>query len=130
MEYVGKEPHDVHSNLHYSIAGRHTSSGGSVKLANPWDDFHVYAMEWNSERMDFFCDRAKYFTFNLSKADDAGTNPYRKPQYLLLNLALGGGYGGPIDDENLPQKFVDRLRPRLPAGRGEVVRHAAKRMEF
>jgi beta-glucanase (GH16 family) len=74
-----------------------------------WDyevGFHVYTMEWNSERMDFFCDQTKYFTFNLSKADDKGTNPYRKPQYLLLNLALGGGYGGPIDDSNLPQKFV------------------------
>ena len=38
MEYVGKEPHDIHSNLHYSLGGRHTSSGGSVKLDDPWDD--------------------------------------------------------------------------------------------
>jgi beta-glucanase (GH16 family) len=106
MEYVGKEPHDIHSNLHYSIGGRHTSSGGSVKLDNPWDTFHVYAMEWNSQRMDFFCDQVKYFTFNLSQADDEGTNPYRKPQYLLLNLAMGGDYGGPIDQSSLPQKFV------------------------
>ncbi len=106
MEYVGKEPHDVHSNLHYSLGGQHTSSGGVVTLDNPWDDFHVYAMDWNSERMDFDCDQNKYFSFNLSKADENGENPYRKPQYLLLNLALGGGYGGPIDDANLPQKFV------------------------
>jgi beta-glucanase (GH16 family) len=106
MEYVGKEPHDVHSNLHYSIGGRHTSSGGSVKVENPWDNFHVYTMEWNSKRMDFFCDQAKYYTFDLSKADEKGFNPYRKPQYLILNLALGGGYGGPIDDSILPQKFV------------------------
>ena len=106
MEYVGKEPHSIHSNCHYSISGRLTSSGGTVKLDNPWDDFHVYAMEWNSERMDFFCDQNKYFTFNVSKADENGANPYRKPQYLILNLALGGDYGEPIDDSILPQKFV------------------------
>ena len=120
MEYVGKEPHDVHSNLHYSLDGRHASSGGAVKVDNPWDDFHVYAMEWNSQRMDFFCDQHKYYTFNLSKADDSGSNPYRKPQYLLLNLALGGGYGGPIDDSILPQKFVIeyvRVYQRVEAGK-------------
>ncbi len=116
MEYVGKEPHDVHSNLHYAIRDQHTSSGGSVKLDNPWDEFHVYAVDWNSQRMEFSCDQIKCFTFNLSKADDKGTNPYRKPQYLILNLALGGGYGGPIDDGNLPQKFViDYVRVYQPA---------------
>jgi len=106
MEYVGKEPHDIHSNLHYSLGERHTSAGGAVKLDNPWDDIHVYAMDWNSQRMDFYCDHVKYYTFNLSKADENGFNPYRKPQYIILNLALGGGYGGPIDDSNLPQKLV------------------------
>ena len=106
MEYVGKEPHDVHCNLHYALKGRHTSAGGMVKLDNPWDEFHVYAVDWNSDRMEFSCDQKKYYTFDLSKADEQGFNPYRKPQYILLNLALGGGYGGPIDDANLPQTFV------------------------
>jgi beta-glucanase (GH16 family) len=106
MEYVGKDPNNVHSNLHFSIAGKHVSSGGTVKVANPWDEFHTYAVDWDSQRMDFSCDEAKYFSFDLSKADENGANPYRKPQYILLNLALGGGYGGPIDDANLPQKLV------------------------
>ena len=61
--------------------------------------------------MDFYFDQQKYFTFRL---DDAGTgpdNPFRKPQYLILNLALGGSWGGPMDDSVLPQQFqIDYVR--------------------
>ena len=34
------------------------------------------------------------------------TNPFTKPQYLLLNLAIGGINGGPIDESALPMKYV------------------------
>jgi beta-glucanase (GH16 family) len=106
MEYFGLRPRDVTSNIHFALGGRHKSFGGKVTLDNPWDDFHVYAMDWNSDRMDFSCDGTKYYTFDLSRADENGNNPFRKSQYLILNLALGGTAGGPIDDAILPQKFV------------------------
>jgi hypothetical protein len=38
-------------------------------------------------------------------------NPFRKPHYLLINLALGGAWGGEIDDAVLPQKYlIDYVR--------------------
>ena len=68
-------------------------------------------MEWFSDRMEFFFDDRPYFSFRI---DDAGTgpdNPFRRPHYLLLNLALGGTWGGPVDDAPLPQRFlVDYVR--------------------
>jgi beta-glucanase (GH16 family) len=61
--------------------------------------------------MDFYFDEQKYHTFAMNQADDKDDNPFRKPQYLLVNLALGGSWGGQIDDTIFPQKFlVDYVR--------------------
>jgi beta-glucanase (GH16 family) len=111
MEFVGKEPDRVHATVHFTTEGKHASKGGQLTTSAPYQDFHLYAVEWYPDRMDFFFDQQKYFTFNL---DDAGTgpdNPFRKPQYLLLNLALGGSWGGTMDDSVLPQQFqIDYVR--------------------
>jgi beta-glucanase (GH16 family) len=61
--------------------------------------------------MDFFFDGKKYHTFELKAADENGENPFRKPQFLMVNLALGGAWGGKIDDAIMPQKFlIDYVR--------------------
>jgi beta-glucanase (GH16 family) len=106
MEFVGKEPDRVHATLHFSKDKKHTSKGGKIETKAPYDEFHVYTMEWFPDRMDFYFDQQKYFTFDVGLADDGGSNPFRKPHYLLINLALGGQWGGPIDDAMLPQKYV------------------------
>lgn len=47
----------------------------------------------------------------VKTADDQGRNPFRQPQYLLINFALGGSWAGKIDDSVLPQKcLIDYLR--------------------
>jgi len=107
MEVVGKQPNLVHGTVHYGIDGIHRSSHDQWKAVEPPDRaFHTYALEWTPERMDFFYDQHKYHTFPVSQADDQGANPFRKPQYLLLNFALGGEWGGPVDDSVLPQKYL------------------------
>ena len=111
MEFVGKDPNRVHANAHYAVNGKHTSSGGKIKTNKPYADFHVYAVEWNADRMDFYFDKTKYHTFIIDKAGKGKGNPFRKPHYLLMNLALGGSWGGPIDDAVLPQKYlIDYVR--------------------
>ncbi|MCX7011895.1 MAG: glycoside hydrolase family 16 protein [Candidatus Sumerlaeota bacterium] len=111
MEFVGKDPNHVHATVHYKMGGKHRSSGNKLQTETPYADFHIYAMEWHPDRMDFFFDDTKYHTFQI---DDAGTgddNPFRKPKYLILNLALGGSWGGEMDDSVLPQKFlIDYVR--------------------
>jgi len=111
MEFVGKEPDRVHATVHFAQDGKHASKGGKLATPAPSNDFHLYAVEWFPDRMDFFFDEQKYFTFPL---DDAGTgpdNPFRKPCYLLINLALGGSWGGPMDDAGLPQPYlIDYVR--------------------
>jgi len=111
MEFVGKEPDKVHATVHYSLDGKHKSNGGKLQTAKPYADFHVYAVEWTTDQMDFFFDDKKYFSITIKNADEAGGNPFRKPHYLLINLALGGSWGGQIDDSFLPAKYlIDYVR--------------------
>jgi beta-glucanase (GH16 family) len=111
MEFVGKEPDLVHATVHFSKEGKHASQGGKQKTTTPFADFHVYAMEWYPDRMDFYFDKEKYFTFNLDAAGEGPENPFRKPHYLLINLALGGSWGGVMDDAVLPQQYqIDYVR--------------------
>jgi len=106
MEYVGLYPNRILSALHYSLEGKHNSQEKSIRTPSPYKDFHVYAMEWYPEHIDFFFDNTLYFTFPLDSAGIGGGNPFRKPQFLIINLALGGGAGGIIDDSIFPQRFV------------------------
>jgi len=106
MEFVGHTPDRVHATLHWGAGGKHASNGGKLAVERPWDGFHVYAVEWTADRMDFYYDDTKYFSFDVSKADGNGDNCFRKPHYIKLNLALGGDWGGKIDDSALPQKYV------------------------
>jgi beta-glucanase (GH16 family) len=111
MEFVGKDPGKIHGTLHYAVNGKHESDTGSIEAAKPYDDFHVYAAEWYPDRVDFYFDSTKYRTVLLDKAGQGERNPFRKPHFLIINFALGGNWGGPIDDSVLPQKLmVDYVR--------------------
>lgn len=107
MEFVGHTPTKVHSTVHYRGAdGKHKSNGSALTVSRPFDDFHVYAVEWSAEAMDFFFDQQRVHHFPLDQAGQGDENPFRKPHYLLLNLALGGSWGKEMDDRVLPQTFV------------------------
>ncbi len=111
MEFVGKEPNGIHGTLHYAVHGKHQSDEGRLEVNQPFDAFHVYAVEWTPERIDFYFDTQKYHTVLLDKAGKGESNSFRAPHYLILNFALGGEWGGPIDDIVLPQKFlIDYVR--------------------
>ena len=110
MEFVGKEPNTIHANAHFARGGKHASNGGKLTAPAPYDDFHLYAIEWFADRMDFYFDDTKYHTVKLDdlRADDAA---FRAPQYLLINFALGGAWGGEIDEGVLPQRYeIDYVR--------------------
>ena len=111
MELVGKEPGIIHGTIHYFVDGKHAAKGDKTTLDHPENDFHVYAAEWTPDRIDLLVDDKKYFSFDTKWAENDGQNPFHKPHYLILNLALGGSWGGPIDDSIFPQRMtVDYVR--------------------
>lgn len=76
--------------------------------------FHIWAMEWTEEKIDLFLDGRLMNTIDLSKTVNGkhgrNENPFHKPMYLLLNLAMGSS-GGTIDEQALPMRYeVDYVR--------------------
>lgn len=114
MENVGFDPRRIHANIHCA-AYNHTKKNGrgnSVLAEAPWKEFHVYAVEWYEDRMEFFFDDLRYFVFR-KESDDPAVWPFASPHYLILNLAIGGGWGGEkgVDRSLLPHRYeVDYVR--------------------
>jgi beta-glucanase (GH16 family) len=114
MENVGFDPLRIYGTIHTAaynwVAG--TAKGANLTVSAPWLDFHVYAMEWYRDRVDLFVDEQKYFTFR-NEGTGSRTWPFDQPLYLLINLAIGGSWGGQqgIDDSLFPQRYlIDYVR--------------------
>jgi beta-glucanase (GH16 family) len=105
MEHIGKNQDHIHFSLHTQKYNHriNTQPTYHTDITKVSDEFKNYAIEWDDEKIAFFVDGTHYVTFK--KADYADSWPFDKPHYLILNLALGGGWGGAIDDSCLPQRL-------------------------
>jgi beta-glucanase (GH16 family) len=109
MENVGYRKRRIHGHVHYhdDTRGKGARMGESLRLTRPWSRFYLYAIEWYEDRIDFFVDDIKYFTF-LKGSGGLDQWPFDRPHYLLINLAVGGSWGGKrgIDDSAFPGRFM------------------------
>lgn len=116
VEHIGRDPEHVHASVHFQLNGKHTASTGLIAPEAPADEFHVYGIDWDAERIVWTLDGVAYLEFALAEAQDGEINPFREAHYLLLNYGLGGGWAGPVDATVLPQRFeVDWVRVRQRA---------------
>lgn len=114
MEFQGKTPYFVSGTVHYGNPIPDNKYKGQIKSLPAgqfyYDDFHVFSIEWDSTQIRWYMDGAQYHTVNKSDV-----NPYIWPFnerfHILLNMAVGGNLGGPIDDATMPQTFlIDYVR--------------------
>lgn len=114
MEHVGISPNEIHGAIHYPEMDNETlnSSANSIELPPSEDDFYIYSIEWNEEKIDYFINNELYHSFSIEDAEREGReNIFKKPFYLIINLALGGKWAGEIDDTIFPARFyVDYIR--------------------
>ena len=77
--------------------------------------FHVWRMDWDEQSIRLYLDGELLNETPISDTVNGAighhSNPFQQPQYILLNLALGGDNGGEIDDAAFPLRYeIDYVR--------------------
>jgi beta-glucanase (GH16 family) len=115
MENIGREPAIIHGTIHgpgYSGAAGPSSSYSLTNNERFADSFHVFAVEWEPEVIQFYCDGRLYKTFTPRDLPAGKTWVYDHPFFIILNVAVGGGWpGNPDTNTVFPQTMlVDYVR--------------------
>ena len=110
IEHVGYDPNNIYFTVHSTELNSNNQPNryaSSAPIQNP-EDWHVYAFEWQPDRLMWYIDDELQFTVVRSRVYSDSNWPFNKDFYLLLNFAFGGGWGGRegIDLEALPLEYV------------------------
>jgi beta-glucanase (GH16 family) len=115
MENIGKEPAMVHGTIHGPGYSGDKGIGAPFELPAGQrfaDDFHVYAVEWEPKAIRFYVDDHLYTTRTPADLPRGAKWVYKHPFFILLNVAVGGGWpGNPDSSAVFPQTMlVDYVR--------------------
>lgn len=98
LEHWGKNQDYVSSAVHNgSSYGDKVKNLGGQTIKNASTEFHIYTLEWTSEKMIFSIDGIAHFTYNPS-IKNTETWPYDSDYYLILNIAI---------ESEIDQNFIE-----------------------
>ncbi len=114
MEHVGYDPDSIHGTIHTKAYNhiKGTQKGKTIYIKNPYSEFNTYAIEWTAEKIDFLVNDVVYNHIENEHRTTAEW-PFDQPFYLILNLAVGGNWGGKkgVDENIFPATMeVDYIR--------------------
>lgn len=119
MEQVGFEPQVVHASVHTKSYNHNikTHKTARTDVANATTAFNVYSVEWTPEEIRAYVNGRQYFTFKNERLTNPAADykewPFDQPFHLLLNIAVGGTWGGAqgVDANIWPQRMeIDYVR--------------------
>ena len=106
LEYVGRSPQEIFTSLHTKAGHGDYASTKTSRIENIEKGFHTYTADWTKDQITFYVDGQKVYTF-VPKDKSHEVWPFNQPFYLLVNLAVGGNFGGKeVDHTVFPQEFV------------------------
>ncbi|MGH9933175.1 MAG: glycoside hydrolase family 16 protein [Pyrinomonadaceae bacterium] len=119
MENIGKEPFSVHGTIHGPGYSGSAGIGSAYVLPNGQevaDTHHVFAVEWEPNAIRWYIDNVLYKTVTPADLPKGTTWVYDHPFFILLNVAVGGGWpGNPAGTTVFPQRMlVDYVRVYKP----------------
>ena len=108
MEHVNTT-NTILGTMHWNGGNGHVQYGSSTTTTP--GDYHVYAVEWDSNSIRWYVDNTLYVTGNIQNNIN-NTGAFQLPFYIILNLAMGGDLpGNTIDNSSLPTTMmVDYVR--------------------
>ncbi len=99
MEYVSFKPNKVHFSIH-STANNHVNgteiTSGALDLETIEEEFHAFGVLWTEKYIKFYLDDMAniQFVFRRPLTSTADSWPFSDPFYILMNIAVGGNWGG------------------------------------
>lgn len=91
MEHRGSDLNKIHSSLHYPGRSGGNPVTNTKVISNATSEFHLYRVDWSNTSIEFYIDNQLFFTV----ANNASL-PFNHSFYLLLNIAMGGTFGGSV----------------------------------
>ncbi len=114
MEIIGQKPSTTHGTLHYGDPwpnNKHTGESYTLESGTFEDEFHVFSVEWEEDEIRWYIDDK---LFSTKTPEDLSPKPWPFDQkfHMLLNVAVGGNWPGPPDENTKFPKymFVDYVR--------------------
>ena len=113
MEHTGMKKGEVLASLHTGAFNwpNNTQITAPTRVESVCDAFHNYQLTWDADHIAIGVDNKNFLQFANPKDGNHHKWPFSDPQYLILNVAIGGMMGGPVDNKILPVTMeVDYVR--------------------
>jgi beta-glucanase (GH16 family) len=102
------------------FSGTLSPAGGSIQTVDSETEFHIYAVEWTPDKIDFFVDDQKYYTFNNEHSGFEAW-PFDQPFYVILAMGVGGGWVGNPDATTVFPGMMEVDYVRVYQNTGDLV---------
>lgn len=110
LEHIGRQPGRVFSTVHTAAGSGATGTGAARQLPDACTTFHDYQMHWTRQGIRFGIDGVTHLEY-LNPGSGSARWPFDAPQFLILNVAVGGDLGGKVDDSIFPVHMeIDHVR--------------------
>ena len=92
MEHKGNVPNVIHGTLHYPGNSGGNGNTNTTTILNASTEFHIYKAIWTPSSIRLYVDNVLFHT-----VANTGTLPFNSDFFLILNVAMGGTFGGAVD---------------------------------
>lgn len=96
MEHVGYDQGRIHGTIHTEAFNhiKKTEKNGQIVLKDAHEKFYTYSIVWTENKITWLADDKEYFSLTKESGDTSDQWPFDQPYHLILNLAVGGNWGG------------------------------------
>ncbi|MEY3678844.1 MAG: hypothetical protein RI924_985, partial [Bacteroidota bacterium] len=92
MEHKGNDVNRIHGTVHYTGRSGGNPDGATKVISNATTEFHIYSIDWTAGSIKFYVDDQLFHTVT-----NTSNLPFNQNFFLILNVAMGGTFGGAID---------------------------------
>jgi beta-glucanase (GH16 family) len=92
MEHLGNDLNKIYGTLHYPGRSGGNADGSTKIITNATTEFHIYSVDWTTGAIKIYVDNQLFHT-----VVNSGSIPFNHDFFLILNVAMGGGFAGVVD---------------------------------